>query len=254
MLEIICCEDNKIQAEVLSVKINKIIQTNGLPILPCNKIYNSGEAMLLEQDIVRQADSPNTVRVYFLDINLGKGVMTGLQTAEKIRESDAKAYIIFITASRESIAACFKYHTFNYILKPIDWAKLEECVLDVYKAYAENFKQNTLKIKINSISVEVPYEDVMYIKREKGAKFATVQLLHNLKAICEESLSTIETNSNGYFFRSHRAYLANLKHVKSVDMTNKLLNFTDSTNAACLLSDLYKSTLKERLKHDVVFI
>jgi two-component system response regulator AgrA len=254
MLEIICCEDNNIQAEVLGVKINKIIQTNGLPILPSNKVYHSGETMLQQENIVKQADNHSVVKVYFLDINLGEGVMTGLEAAEKIREMDAKAFIIFITASRESIAACFKCHTFNYILKPIDWVKLEECVLDVYKAYVEMFKDNILKVKINGIAVNVPYDDIVYIEREKGAKFANVQLLHNLKAICEESLSTIETNSNGYFFRSHRAYLANLKHVKSVDMTNKVLNFGDITATTCLLSDLHKNTLKERLKHDVVFI
>lgn len=60
--------------------------------------------------------------IYLLDIVM-EG-MSGLELAQRLREYNHKALIIFLTTAREFSLEAFSVHAFSYLLKPLDKAAL----------------------------------------------------------------------------------------------------------------------------------
>lgn len=56
--------------------------------------------------------------LYLLDIQLGQ--MTGMELAEKIREKDDHAVILFATNYKEMIRKAFQVSALDYLVKPLD--------------------------------------------------------------------------------------------------------------------------------------
>lgn len=55
--------------------------------------------------------------LYLLDIQLGQ--MTGMELAEKIREKDDHAVILFATNYKEMIRKAFQVSALDYLVKPL---------------------------------------------------------------------------------------------------------------------------------------
>ncbi|MGO2962559.1 MAG: LytR/AlgR family response regulator transcription factor [Carnobacterium maltaromaticum] len=68
--------------------------------------------------------------IYFLDIDMPN--LDGISLAEKIREKDDYAILIFFTSHREYMENVFKVQPFDYLLKPLDrkttWETLTKAI------------------------------------------------------------------------------------------------------------------------------
>lgn len=89
--------------------------------------YSSGSKFLREFE----ADKYSLI---FLDIYMGD--MDGIKIAEKVREIDPKAAIIFSTTSRSHAIDGFRVRAFDYLVKPY-----------TYETFQSNVYLTSLKIK-----------------------------------------------------------------------------------------------------------
>lgn len=65
--------------------------------------------------------------LYLLDIQLGQ--MTGMELAEKIREKDDHAVILFATNYKEMIRKAFQVSALDYLVKPLDEVEVRQALL-----------------------------------------------------------------------------------------------------------------------------
>lgn len=67
----------------------------------------------------------------FLDIYM-EG-MSGIETAQKIRETDKDTIIVFLTTSEDHMQDAFRLHAYEYILKPVQRENLFPMMDDILK-------------------------------------------------------------------------------------------------------------------------
>lgn len=189
----------------------------------CPQVQLIGEAGSVEEgvELIRKLN-PDLV---LLDIQMGDG--TGFDLLRTIDNIDFK--LIFVTAHEKYAVQAFKYGAVDYILKPVNPQELAEAVeraremtLSDYnvrlKALEENFKSNEahqrkiiLKTLENIFLVEV--KDIIYaesdecysrLHMEDGERILTSRPLKEYQELLDDA----------GFFRVHKSYLINLRHIK----------------------------------------
>jgi two-component system response regulator AgrA len=158
----------------------------------------------------------NSIDVLFLDIKLGS-TLTGIDVANKIREKNKKIYIVFLTGHFEYSMLAYKVKTFDYLIKPISYLKLEETISRLY----EDFFHNEVKLaSICNGKYLLKEQDILFIEKNKmkaiiHTDYSKVELYSTLKNI-QNSLS-----SN--FIRCHKSYVINSEKISSIDSKNNIL-------------------------------
>ena len=158
----------------------------------------------------------------FLDIAMPGG--DGFSLLEHFEHPDFS--IVFITAYNEYAIKAFEFSAMHYILKPVDYRKLQEVEdriirnldadtkSDILDTLSYNFKNDLKKLVLSSqekVEVvnteEIIYTEavnnyvVFYCINEKSIVI-TKQLNFYEKLLCEQD-----------FFRIHHGYLVNLRHI-----------------------------------------
>lgn len=117
MLPVYICEDDY---EILCIQkeyIEKQILINGydMKIVVCSRH---------PEEIIETAKNSTQRGIYFLDIELKSEPMDGFGLGSKIRETDPRGFIIYITAFGELAFETFRYHleAMTILLKMI-WKK-----------------------------------------------------------------------------------------------------------------------------------
>ena len=77
--------------------------------------------------------------LYLLDIQLGQ--MTGMELAEKIREKDDHAVILFATNYKEMIRKAFQVSALDYLVKPLDEVEVRQALLRSFRYLSKKISQ-----------------------------------------------------------------------------------------------------------------
>lgn len=162
----------------------------------------------------------------FLDVELNRGE-TGFDVLRQIQHIDFE--IIFVSAYDKYALQAIKFSALDYIIKPVS----EEDVTDAiyrFRQKKEAFNPKQLETLFANLSRGplrsqvalptmngldfVPIEDIIYCQGEgsQTAAYLTSQIqptiLSKTLKECEELFK------NSEFYRVHKSYLINLKHVK----------------------------------------
>jgi len=179
--------------------------------------------------------------VYFLDVDFGSDI-TGIELAMKIREHDARSYIIFVSAHPEFVMPSLKTKTFDFLVKPISTEILEKCILSIHKDFQSlrNEEKQTLVLKSGLKVYQLNIEDIIFLE-----KFGHLLVVHTFNGQIRsmESLENVENKlDSNKFFRCHKSYIANIHHIEEIDYKNNLIFFRNREN--CLFSKRCKKELK----------
>ncbi len=192
---------------------------------------NAQEAMALIKALDYQ--------VLFLDISMPG--MSGLDLGAAIQELPRRPYIIFVTAYDEYAVKAFDVNAVDYLLKPIEVARLKRAVERVWKliqesasvsaeaatgaeseAAASNGGQSAhSQIRIDRIPAERQGKTVLVAESDIFYAFTEQDYVY-LKVFAEKlltrfTLKELENRLNpAIFFRTHRCYLVNLQKVKEI--------------------------------------
>lgn len=185
--------------------------------------------------------SKNNPDVVFLDINMpGKSGFDMLQEIQPVHFE-----IIFITAYDKYAIRAFRYHAFDYLLKPIDTDELSICIerlkekklqldfrerLESLMTQIRQPQQIPDRITINSLDgiTVIPVTDIVYL--EAAGTYTLFYMKNKEKIVSSLNLKEYEDLlADHHFFRIHNSFLINLAEVKkyiktdggSVLMTNE---------------------------------
>lgn len=198
VLFIAVCDDNIAECTSLSQKVRKMLFNREIAAVV--KDFYSGTAL---------SACNQTFDILFLDIKMA--VMDGLKTARVLKERGREFILIFITSAEEYVYDAFDLEAFQYLVKPVDDAKLERVLFAaVNKKIPE--QHNFLVFNWNRETVKINLNDVLYF--EITGRIIRVHFWDSYTDFYEK-MSVLEQKLSGVdFFRCHKSYLVHLKFVK----------------------------------------
>jgi len=191
--------------------------------------------------------------IVFLDIKMP--VKTGFEILDDLRKIKFEGpFVVFTTAYDEYALKAFDYAAFDYLLKPVDPARLTESLLRCIESRKKDQKQHadmlyatTRKIlvrNISGISVIDPAE-IVYIEAE--GNYSVFHLSNNRIETATILLGKVEEElSADMFFRIGRSFIINLDYLKKI--STKQLQCTLSANGSDYKCNISRSKLGELLE------
>ena len=198
MIHIAICDDEKHMSDQIRAMASDFFRKKNREIRL--RTFLSGEELLNDE---------GQIDILFLDIQM-KG-MDGLETARKLRAGQFRGFLIFITVLKEMVFQSFEVQAYDYLVKPVDEKQFGKTMERLYASM-----QNTSE---DSLLVQKGYEG--RIIREDEIVFCEVidrkiylNLVSGEVVDYYERIENLETKLGSHFFRCHRSYLINLKHLK----------------------------------------
>lgn len=174
--------------------------------------------------------------IVFIDINMP--VLNGIEAAKLIVDINPKPYIVFVTASQDYTTEAFELYAKDYLVKPFKLHRLVQTIEIIKQELEEKKASKTALSFKDKITFKTGNEEVyVYISDiimcEKINRKVVLYTKHG-KYTLHSSLEEIERKlDNSLFFRSHKAFLINLKLTSNVkylrDSAEIALQFTDRT-------------------------
>lgn len=229
MLRIAICDDEPKMADALSSLVSACLTEKGAAEYTIER-FSSGRALLesgLDYDLI------------FLDIRLDGGAdafppaapdapafpagqntrpapdspapLTGMQTARLLRKQGSGSLLVFVTILPEYVFDAFSVEAFDYLVKPVDPARLARTMERALQVLARRAEPGLVVRQSGGSEVVRPGElgwcevqgRKVYLHRTDGTVVA-----------CYDRLQQLEQRLDSRFFRCHRSYLVNLDEVR----------------------------------------
>lgn len=214
-LRIAVCDDEKEQLEYIKGLLQSWGEKRGMTLLITE--YKSAEEFLFEYP-------EKAFDLLLLDIEMD-GV-SGMELAKRLRERGDMLPVLFITGFSEYVEQGYDVEALHYLLKPVSEERLET-VLDRY-VKKTGTHQESLLVSDGGYLTHVELSDILYI--EADGRHTRVQLTDGSALLCEKGIGVLAKQGLLGFVQCHRAYLINLRHVRSIGKTE--IVFDDKTAVA----------------------
>jgi len=197
----------------------------------CPEITSIDEAEDLEMGV--QMIKEQQPDIVFLDIEMPK--YTGLQILEFFEPNEVTFEIIFVTAYNEYAVEAFKLTATDYLLKPVDKKELIHAVYKAKKQIEKSTASNKIQeikfffeqLALNKIALEIP-KGILFVSHEDILFFEADGMYTNVfikgkepQLICKPIKHfAMQLEGKSVFYKPHRSYLVNLKHLKELSKNN----------------------------------
>ena len=198
MIRIAICDDEKHMSDHIRAMASDFFRKKNREIRL--RIFSSGEELL---------SGGGQIDICFLDIQM-KG-MDGMETARKLRAFKFRGFLIFITVLKEMVFQSFEVQAYDYLVKPVDEKQFEKTMERLF-ASMQNVGEDSLLVQQGYERRIVPKDEIVFcevIDRKIYLNLASGEVVDYY-----ERIENLETKLDSYFFRCHRSYLINLKHLK----------------------------------------
>jgi len=204
--------------------------------------------------------------VVFLDVQMPG--LTGFEVARRLVDAHAPSHIIFVTAYDQHAIEAFEVNAVDYLLKPVDPARLELAVgrarrristdrpLDdhlekiVQLVADRQNRRERLAIKVGERFLLVQADDILYASLADDA-VAVVTDTHTGTSNYR-TLDELQTHLDpGVFWRVHRSHLVNINKIKEIVpwfSRNYILRMTDEKSTEIPVSRTQTRRLRDYLK------
>ena len=233
MLNFVLCDDN----QSILTRLEKMLES----IFISQNLSGSIVLSTTKPDILIDFIDKNKIDVLVLDIDL-KSNISGMTIANKIRQTNKKAYIIFTTAHLEYSLVAYKYKTFDFLPKPITKERLEETIIRLFDdAYVDTNTFFCLDKKRGYIN----NNDIYFIQKQgKKAIFKTKNQDIELYSSFSEIQNRLPTN----FVRCHKSYIVNLNKISYIESNNTIV-FNENIDFQCYIGPKYENLFTEVMNH-----
>ena len=197
-MKIAICDDEYQQAEYIKSLVSKWANENNIEITI--EMFESAENF----KFAWSADK--SFNILLLDIQMGG--QNGVDLAKEIRQSDDKIIIVFITGYLDYISEGYDVSALHYLMKPVKEDKLFEVLDKAVKNLTQTNK--SLVLTANNETYQIPLYKINYL--EVFHNYVTVHA--DSEYTVKKTLSELEKELDGYFFRAGRSYIINLRHIQ----------------------------------------
>ncbi len=198
MIRIAICDDEKHMSDHIRAFVSDFFRKKNREIQL--RTFLNGEDLL---------NYNGQIDILFLDIQM-KG-MDGMETARKLRDSKFRGFLIFITVLKEMVFQSFEVEPYDYLVKPVDKKQFEKTMERLY-ASMQNASEDSLLVQKGYEGRIIREEEIVFceiIDRKIYLNLASGEVVDYY-----ERIENLETKLDNRFYRCHRSYLINLKHLK----------------------------------------
>lgn len=226
MIKIAICDDEVTTLHQTHTAVKQYCE--GAKMAYAIDLFSSGEALL---------ESQHHYTIMLLDIDMGG--ISGIETAQLIRQRDKKVKIIYLTNYSDYTTFAFSVHAFAYLLKPLDVAQLHSQLNEAFEYMTEpvgfTMGFQTLEGLVRINSQEIMYFE--YLNRKvlmhvaggpqaqgshtQGSQPHTTYTLKRRMSDLEEELK------DKGFAMPHKSFIVNLQGVKGIKHYD--IHLVDST-------------------------
>lgn len=207
------------------------------------EVVGEGSTLTKSYEAIRNA-APDVV---FLDIELAEG--TGLHLAEKLQELPKAPSFVFATAYDEYALQAFELHAADYLLKPFDEQRINQCIHKLQRMIPAAPEQKVPMKKLPVMEDEriflLDIQSIVYITTQAGK---TQIKTHQKLFLLNEPLASVEKKlTEPAFMRVHRSYIVHLEHVTALEpWFNSTYNLVFADGSKVPVSRTYVKEVKER--------
>lgn len=188
----------------------------------------------------------NPVDLILVDINMP--ILNGIDLVSSLNNS---AKIVFVTAHPDYALQGFELNAIDYLIKPVRYSKFLKMANKLVNISPQN-KNITLNkkedeanedyifLKVDNHYERVGLADIQYVEAygDYVIFFLTKRKLLTIKTM----MQVLETINSNDFFRVHRSYIVNLRHVDTVHRDYLVIGKQDIS-----ISKSYQKELQARL-------
>ena len=233
MIRIAICDDETHMADHIKTMAFNFFRKKNREI--SLRIFLSGEELL---------NYDGQIDILFLDIQM-KG-MDGMETARRLRAEKFQGFLIFITVLKERVFQSFEVQAYDYLVKPVEEKQLEKTMerllVSMRSAGEESlFVQRGHEGRIIQKGEIVFCEIIdrkIYLNLDSGEVLDYYERIENL-----------ETKLDDRFFRCHRSYLINLKHLKGYKNGTAYMDNGREVPVSRLRSKEFSSVILQYMKN-----
>ncbi|MCI8597237.1 MAG: response regulator transcription factor [Lachnospiraceae bacterium] len=204
MMQIAICDDERYYRKKIKELVQQYLERRGLPYMI--SLFSSGEEFLEQRENAVKYD------IVFMDINMSE--TDGIRTAERMRAFHSETYLVFVTAFINYVLEGYKVDAVRYIMKDTLDTAVEECMDAILQ------KMHVSQVSFCFLEGErkLYTDNILYVESRKHKVIFYYMESEMRTYEMYEKLDRIEIALDGYsFFRVHKSYLVNMKHLRSVN-------------------------------------
>lgn len=181
--------------------------------LLCREFASAEHYLMAHEDLPR-------FDLLLLDVEMGQ--MSGVALARRVRETDDRVQMIFITGYPDFIAEGYEVAALHYLMKPVSSDKLAAVLDRAAKASAKQMR--TVLLPVGKETVCLPVDGIRYAE-----SLGHYMIVHaeGTQYKCRMTAAEAETLLGDGFARCHRSVIVGLRHVARI--TKTAVHLTDGT-------------------------
>lgn len=229
---ILVCDDGVLQSQLLANYVSNAIVINDddwrSEFLPAKVANSYDEAVSWLEEYQPYAG------LYILDIDLDQGQSkNGLALAEKVRQLDKAAQIVFVTTHDEMAVLTYerRIQTLDYIVKQADTAKMQARINETLDLAYRRFElerlaqSQTYCYKVGHREHKENIERVIALRTTSVShklELTTVTGTHQFFSSLKK-----EEKDNDFWLRISQSCLVNPNHIQAVDIRKRFVTLSD---------------------------
>ncbi len=196
------CDDNDLDAGKLSMALQQL-RDEGVEYEETS--YSDGLSL------IKAYRSGNRFNLVILDMIMEP--LNGIDTAKALRKLDLSVPILIVTSTMEYALEGYQVNAWRYLMKPIDRELFLNEVRAIIAASAERDKPYFV-INNSGGLIKIALDDILYFDSKlHTVTVHTLQSSYSFRGV----LGSIEREYADYgFFRIHKSFLVNLRHVRRI--------------------------------------
>lgn len=157
--------------------------------------------------------------IVFLDIEMP--LMTGMETAHRLRQIDNKVCIIFITRMSKYAIEGYAVNAIDFVVKPIKYLNFIDKLKKAIE-FINSHEEKEVVIKSEDNYYLIPVSAIYYVMKDKN------YLIYNTtrgKIIERGTMKKVEEDLAGYGFSvCNSGCIVNLKHIQQLTQNSVIIN------------------------------
>jgi DNA-binding LytR/AlgR family response regulator len=227
------------EAGAIALLTDYIVRTPGLELVGTS---------LNPLDAIDELTSATAPEITFIDVDMRQ--LSGLELAGMV---NLYTTVVFTTAFPEYALQAFEKEAFDYLLKPINYARFAKCIQHAKRKkrlaareYPIREDFFTIKSEVKGRMVKIKFDEVIYI--EGAVNYIQIHTKEG-KHMTYLTMKEIERHlPKPLFARIHRSYMINVNFVKVIERSQVRLDNGESL----MMGDYYKKRFLDLMDEHLV--